>query len=281
MTEETKPDPLQPASDQHSRPDNGSPSSGLTARQIQRLLEAIQEINIDSDGQIAVPDLDKDNILSENLSLLISKAISGEDIVREHPELHRLLLNHPAITEDFLEALMIFEADQSESETDPEPLPAALFDLSFLKQNEPVKKLIRTGRESWQAIFEFSQATLQQLFELNFQADPIRDALDLAATRLAILRSTTPVEDLNFDIVLEAVLPLDQEDKLVPVLEVRERHGKPLPVHLTGTISWGGYQAEAPLDEQGMATFPPLHLSMIVDQEDQVQESLQVILKKD
>lgn len=212
---------------------------------------------------------------SEHMALVVTDALAGKDISRLYPEFYGTLLKNEALMETFLETL----ADLSEPPTQP-ITPPRPFDLSFLKQLENQPAIIRTGFQHWRAIWTYSRERLEAIFNSSSFLEPVMrgDLHSLVDDHFVVLRSQIELDEAELDVVLEAFLPLDQEDQLHPLLLVRDRRGQRLPSPLEAQLRWGSYQEQGVFDLTGILELPPIDLMVILSETGEISSDLQLAI---
>ena len=215
---------------------------------------------------------------SEHMAQVVTDALAGKDISRLYPQFYETLLKNESLLNVFLETL-----DDLSNPAIPELKPPRPFDLSFLKQLDNQPAVIKTGFQRWRAIWTYSRERLDAIFNSSSFLQPVMrgDSHSLVDDHFVVLRSQIELDEAHLDVVLEAFLPLDQEDQLLPLLLVRDRQGQRLPSPLEAYLQWGSYQGRGVFDPTGMLELPPIGLAVILNEEGEITSDLQLAITTD
>lgn len=197
------------------------------------------------------------------LSLVVNDALEGVDITVQYPNFYRKLLDDAELRQAFLDALAILTGDEAE---EWQMLPDEFSrDLNFLQTAvSPPPIIQQTLSDKWQAAWHLLAEQLHQKFFLSFQ--PVYRSSDLLEdSSIVLLRDGFAAGDREYDVILEAVNPLDKPEQLQLTLLVTSLTDAPLPV-MKARLRWGGAERTAVPDRYGRAPFALLPLDTILDE---------------
>lgn len=199
------------------------------------------------------------------LSLVVNDALEGVDITVQYPKFYRKLLADAELRQAFLDVLTILSGDEAEEQ---EMLPEEFSrDLSFLRTAvSPPPTIQQTLSGLIQAAWQLLAEQLNQKFFLPFEPAPVfRSSSLLEDTSIVLLRDDFAAGDRQYDVILEAVSPLDKPEQLQLNLLVTPLTDGPLPA-MRASLQWGGDELTAVPDRYGRAQFPLLPLDTILDE---------------
>lgn len=194
------------------------------------------------------------------LSLVVNDALEGVDITARYPAFYRKLLADAELRQMFLDALVILTGEELE------PLPQGFSrDLSFLQTAvSPPPTIQQTLSNKWQAAWHLLAEQLNQKFFQTYQ--PVyRSSALLEEMSMVLLRRDFTAGSRQYNVILEAVSPLDQPEQLQLTLLVTPLTDGPLPA-MKASLQWGGDVLTAAPDPYGRAQFPLLPLATILDE---------------
>ncbi len=197
------------------------------------------------------------------LSLVVNDALEGVDIAVRYPSFYRKMLANAELRHAFLDALAILAGDEVE---ESEPLSQEISrDLSFLRTSVSSPPIIQQLLlDKWRVAWHLLAEQLNQKFFQSLQ--PVyRSSALLEDTSLVLLRDDFTADDRQYDLILEAVSPLDVPEQLQLNLLVTPLTDAPLPA-MNARLQWGEYELSAVPDSYGRAQFPLLPLNTILDE---------------
>jgi hypothetical protein len=197
------------------------------------------------------------------LSQVVNDALEGVDITASYPDFYRKLLADTELRRAFLDALTVLSGGDSDA---PELLPHEFSrDLSFLQTAvSPPPTIQQSLPDKWRAAWHLLAEQLNQKFFPSFQpAYRSSDLLEEAS--LVLLRRDFTAGDRPYDVILEAVSPLDTPEQLQLSLLVTPLTDGPLP-KMEARLQWGDTVLTAVPDPYGRAQFSPLPLATILDE---------------
>lgn len=210
----------------------------------------------------------------EMLSLVINDALEGVDITRRYPTFYRRLLANAHLRQIFLDAM---EALQKDEALDPLPEGASM-DLSFLAPEEKATPDAQPPIEQLRVTLTRTRQQLRDLFAPPPAAVPMRSALaGMEDEYVTLLRSDVATEEGKLEVILEGRRPATA-DALYPVVLLILPEEVALQRSLEVTLQWGSYRETESLDQRGRASFPPLALDAILDEEGDVLTGLKLEL---
>ncbi len=209
------------------------------------------------------------------LVLIVQDALHGVDVPRKYPQVYRRLLNDSNLCQTFLEMLAALDPNQA-VEMPPMPKP----DLSFLDTAVSPQPTVHTSKSGWLATWQLLSNYLNNCFPapLSLAYRATYDDL-LEEQNVILLEDLFSVDGLELNILLEAILDADYPDTPTLSLSVVALGGQPLPP-LQAVLTWGDYQATAVLNHYGMAFFPKLAITSVLDETQQaISDDLQLVLE--
>lgn len=196
------------------------------------------------------------------LSLVVNDALEGVDITARYPDFYRKMLADAALCQAFLAALDIFDGH----EADDWLLPADIsHDLGFLQTAvSPPPTIQQTLSDKWLAAWHLLAEQLNQKFFQPLQF-AVRSSALLEDSSMVLLRHDLAAGDRQYDVILEAVAPLETPDQLQLTLLITPLTDGPLPA-MAARLQWGDTVLTAVPDLYGRAPFPLLPLHTILDE---------------
>lgn len=194
------------------------------------------------------------------LSLVVNDALEGVDITVRYPGFYRKLLADGELRQAFLDALAVLTGAELE------PLPPEFSrDLGFLQTAvSPPPTIQQTASDKWQAAWHLLAEQLNQKFFPSFQ--PVyRSSATLEEMSTVLLRRDFSAGGRPYDLILEAVSPLDAPEQLQLTLLITPLTDGPLP-EMAARLQWGDAVLTAVPDRYGRARFPLLPLNTILDE---------------
>ncbi|MCL4868885.1 MAG: hypothetical protein KJ063_07960 [Anaerolineae bacterium] len=217
---------------------------------------------------------DEDSIM---LSLIFSDLLKGANIAQKYPIFFLRLLENQTLLEDFLDA--VDSLRQTEKGVVPD-LPGELsHDLSFLRPRPHPNLVLKPAfAQGWRLTLQQTVADLQAFFfpPPVQPALAVRRGLSLPLDEddwFTLFRQEVMVADVPWTIMLEgksmmgAEISLSVDVSVVPMLEQTEMPS------LLATLQWGHYHDQVLVGPYGRATFPPIPLDLVVDEEAEVVKS--------
>jgi hypothetical protein len=199
------------------------------------------------------------------LSLVVNDALEGIDVTVQYPNFYRKLLANAELSQAFLDALAVLSGeDADELNLLPQELSQ---DLSFLQTAvSPPPTIQQTLSGLFQAAWELLAEQLNQKFFLPPEPAPVfRSSSLLEDTSIVLLRDDIVVGDRQYDVILEAVSPLDKPEQLQLNMLVTPLADGPLPT-MKASLQWGSVELTSVPDRYGRAQFPLLPLHTILDE---------------
>ena len=209
------------------------------------------------------------------LVFIVEDALRGADLPRKYPQVYRRLLSDSNLRHAFLEMLAALDADQA-IEMPPMPKP----DLSFLDTAVSPQPTVRTSQFGWQATWQLLSDHLNKCFPdpLSLAYRTTYDDL-LEEQNIVLLEDVFAIDGRQLNVLLEAILNVDSPDAPTLSLSVASFSGQPLPP-LQATLTWGEYRATAVLNHYGIAWFPSLAVTSVLDKTRQaIGDDLQLVLE--
>jgi hypothetical protein len=209
------------------------------------------------------------------LVYIVEDALRGADLPRKYPELYRRLLSDSSLRHTFLDMLAALDPNQP---IEMPPMPK--LDLSFLATAVSPQPTVHTSKFGWQATWQLLSDHLDKCFP-----DPLslayRTSYDdlLEDQAIVLLEDVLDIDGRQLNVLLEAILDVDAPDAPTLSLSVASFSGEPLP-RLQATLIWGDYQATAVLNHYGIAWFPSLAITSVLDNSQQtIGDDLQLVLE--
>lgn len=211
------------------------------------------------------------------LSLVVNDALQGVDIIKQYRAFYRKLLIDAELRQAFLDALDLLERSEAGELIQPPQMPVP--DLSFLKRAiYPTPIVEHPTIEKWRVSWQLLQEQLTHLFtpvELAYRSDH----LDLEDKSTVLLRSQVELDDIQLDVLLEAVRPVDEPDHLHLHLSTASLTEAHLPA-MQALLQWGEVKQTAVIDKYGRVRFRPLPLEKVLDDVRQTfRADLQLVLE--
>ena len=200
----------------------------------------------------------------EMLSLMISRALSGENLAEHYPDFYQKLLQNAALREVFLDALIAIEEDRAGRFS---PIPNPVQDLNFLQQMPVQPKINIENRNTWNVVWQKTLDEIKAIFappDLAYRA--VQDILE--EPWFTLLRDEVPVAGINYSITLECTLSNELQNQLAAyvVLAVTSNPALAEPnFPLQAELQWGPYQQRVEIPNEGRVRFPDIPLEIIFD----------------
>ena len=216
----------------------------------------------------------------EMLSLVLSDALQGVDIISQYPDFYRELLADAELRQTFLDALELLEKEKAGQLF---PLPEETIpDLGFLKTAvaSPRPAIENPVPGQWRVTWRLLQAQLTRIFQppaLAYRPGSfsLEDKSDI------LLRSQFKINGQSYDIFLEAVCPVNEPDNLRLYLAAAPLTDTPLPA-MSAHLQWGDIHRTAVTDSYGYVRFQPIPLTAVLDKTGQnIRADLQLTLEPD
>lgn len=200
----------------------------------------------------------------EMLSLIVSRALQGENIAEQYPDYYQKLLQNADLREAFLDALTAIEADRAGAFL---PIPRPAVELNFLQQPSIKPKInIHTGN-TWSVIWQKTLEEIKTIFsppDLAYRAEP--DLLE--EPWFTLLRDEIPVADTTYSITLDCTLATEHENQLAVfiTLAVTPNTSPAQPnFPIRAELRWGTYQHSVEIPAEGRIRFPDIPYEIIFD----------------
>lgn len=204
---------------------------------------------------------------SNMLSLVVGDALQGVNIAQKYSVFFLRMLENRILLEDFLDTFDLLQQTQKGTLA---PLPAPLsHDLSFLHQHMPVVQ--PTSSQGWRITLQQTINQLQTIFfpQTLLSSSVFRQGLSLLQDEddwFTLARQELVVGDAHWTMMLEGK-PLDEDEQLLGLgLSIMPMEDTDMPPNLVATLNWGAYEDKAEINLRGRATFPPVPLSLVLDE---------------
>lgn len=200
----------------------------------------------------------------EMLSLMVSRALSGENLAEHYPDFYQKLLQNAELREAFLDALIAIEEDRAGTFS---PIPNPVLDLNFLQQIPVQPQINLASKNTWNVIW---QKTLEELNAILSPPDLVYRAEQdlLEEPWFTLLRDEIPVAGITYSITLECSLANELENQLAVYVVLAVTPDTPpakpnFPLH--AELQWGPYQQRVEIPSEGRVRFPDIPLEIIFD----------------
>lgn len=222
-------------------------------------------------GQVSQPQSVSNQENETLLSLAVDDALKGVDISTHYPTFFQQMLVDQELRQAFLAALEDLEQQQSIPSPLSDSLPAS---FDFLK-TPAIKPIIEyKSHAKWRLIWQNTIEQIQQIFFSAAQFEPAYRSDDyLEDNWFTLFRNEVEIDQTAVTVVLEAVRLLATPDTLqlqiaVGVAPDSDETVERLP-NLNVRLTWGGYDHVVTVTQRGRAAFPPVPLSLVLDETQQ------------
>jgi hypothetical protein len=218
------------------------------------------------------------------LSVLVSEALRGVDIGVRYPHYYKMLLLDDEFRQDFLDALDILTGEP-EAEKEPE-MEASYPDLSFLREQNTSHVLERINAKRWRAVWRQDAEQLQRLFFENQRDQFVYRIAEnyLEENWMPMIRDEIEVNGIRYGVYLEVstldIMPESLELSLAIMQTSSVLDSEAISTKLQAKVAWGDYKETVIFSDESRVTFPPLLLSLILDESGQkISSDLQLTLE--
>lgn len=202
---------------------------------------------------------------SDMLSLVVSKALNGEDIARLYPDFYQKLLGNTELRQAFLDALESVEAERANQQA---PMPVAQTQLDFLTGQSISPTIEVFDKNKWRASLQRTLEQLRSIFSpptMAYRADPnlIEDPW------FTLLREEMIAEGVTYDVMLDCTLSNEKEYALSAFLNLAvtlESNLVSAAFPLRASLHWGEYQESVLIPDEGRFRFPDIPMVSIFDE---------------
>lgn len=233
-------------------------------------------------GQVSQPEFVSDQENETLLSLVVDDALKGVDISTRSPAFFQQMLVDQELRQAFLAALEDLEKPSSVSFPLPDSPP---LNFDFLKASTIKPTVEYVSHAKWRLIWQDTLERIQQTFFSAAQFEPAyRSDNYLEDNWFTLLRDEVEIDQMQVAVVLEAMRLLATPDllQLQIVIGIALDSGEMLEhlPNLNARLTWGTYDQVVTVSQRGRTTFPPLPLSLVLDETRQrVTSDLRLIVE--
>ncbi len=200
----------------------------------------------------------------EMLSLVINDALHGVDIEQQYPSFYKKLIQEAALREAFLDILDMAQDENAEPIDDPTLASAKLPFLAIPRPSATLQQLADRWRMTWNQ----SIAQLNAIFLTTGPEPAYRGTSDLEDPWYVLVRDQIDITDTQLKIFLEVAQQGEKPDELQLALAVNINTQPPQAwPSLTARLTWGEYAETVFIRSQERATFHPVLLSRILNEQ--------------
>lgn len=200
---------------------------------------------------------------SDMLSLIVNGTLNGENLAKRYPDFYKKMLENAELRQAFLDALGILEAEPGELT----PIPAPETRLDFLTSQPSAHKMTIVDEKRWSLNWQRSLEQLQAIFsppELAYRAEQSL----IEELWFTLLRDEVTVSGSAYTIILDCTAAEDEENTLAVYLSLAVTPGisrEPAKFPLRARLTWGEYQQDVLIHEEGRVRFPNILFDTIFD----------------